>query len=100
VALASHLKALGQDVRMCVPPDFREWIESLGIPDHYDQPYWARQVQRLGIGTAHTPRGTDHRLIERRPAVAARATSIGKAVRRDVMQVAARQLVESAGVRM
>jgi vancomycin aglycone glucosyltransferase len=32
VALASHLKALGQDVRVCVPPDFREWIESLGIP--------------------------------------------------------------------
>lgn len=32
VALASHLKALGQDVRVCVPPDFREWIESLEIP--------------------------------------------------------------------
>ncbi len=32
VALASHLKALGHEVRLCVPPDFREWIESLGIP--------------------------------------------------------------------
>lgn len=32
VALASHLKALGHEVRVCVPPDFREWIESLGIP--------------------------------------------------------------------
>lgn len=32
VALASHLKALGQEVRFCVPPDFREWIESLGMP--------------------------------------------------------------------
>lgn len=31
VALASHLKALGHEVRVCVPPDFREWIESLGI---------------------------------------------------------------------
>src|SRR5262245_24686875 len=31
VALASHLKALDHDVRVCVPPDFREWIESLGI---------------------------------------------------------------------
>ena len=31
VALASHLTALGQEVRVCVPPDFREWIESLGI---------------------------------------------------------------------
>jgi vancomycin aglycone glucosyltransferase len=32
VALASHLKALGHEVRVCVPPDFREWVESLGIP--------------------------------------------------------------------
>lgn len=32
VALALQLKALGADVRLCVPPDFREWIESLGIP--------------------------------------------------------------------
>ena len=32
VALASALKSLGQDVRLCVPPDFREWIDSLGIP--------------------------------------------------------------------
>jgi vancomycin aglycone glucosyltransferase len=32
VALALQLKALGQEVRLCVPPDFREWIESLGIP--------------------------------------------------------------------
>ena len=32
VTLASHLKALGHQVRLCVPPDFREWIESLGIP--------------------------------------------------------------------
>ena len=31
VALASHLKALGHEVNVCVPPDFREWIESLGI---------------------------------------------------------------------
>jgi vancomycin aglycone glucosyltransferase len=32
VALASELRALGQDVRLCVPPDFREWIEQLGMP--------------------------------------------------------------------
>src|SRR5262249_43260109 len=31
VALAVQLRALGQDVRLCVPPDFREWIESLGF---------------------------------------------------------------------
>jgi vancomycin aglycone glucosyltransferase len=32
VALASQLKALGQEVRLCVPPDFQDWIESLGMP--------------------------------------------------------------------
>ena len=31
VALALQLKALGQDVHMCVPPDFRDWIEGFGI---------------------------------------------------------------------
>jgi len=31
VALGLQLKELGQDVRMCVPPDFREWIEGLGM---------------------------------------------------------------------
>jgi vancomycin aglycone glucosyltransferase len=25
------LKALGQEVRLCVPPDFRDWIEGLGM---------------------------------------------------------------------
>ncbi|HLH23650.1 MAG TPA: glycosyltransferase [Chloroflexota bacterium] len=32
VALALELMALGQEVRLCVPPDFRDWIESLGMP--------------------------------------------------------------------
>ncbi|WP_061299611.1 glycosyltransferase [Herbidospora cretacea] len=32
VALATELRALGQDVHLCVPPDFRGWIESLGMP--------------------------------------------------------------------
>ncbi len=31
VALGWQLKALGQDVHLCVPPDFREWIEGLGM---------------------------------------------------------------------
>ena len=32
VALALQLRALGEEVRLCVPPDFREWIESVGLP--------------------------------------------------------------------
>jgi len=32
VALALQLRALGQEAHLCVPPDFRDWIASLGIP--------------------------------------------------------------------
>jgi vancomycin aglycone glucosyltransferase len=32
VALASELRELGQEVRLCAPPDFRDWIETLEIP--------------------------------------------------------------------
>jgi vancomycin aglycone glucosyltransferase len=32
VALALHLKTLGHEARLCVPPDFKNWIESLGLP--------------------------------------------------------------------
>lgn len=31
-ALALALRERGQDVRLCVPPDFREWIEGMGMP--------------------------------------------------------------------
>src|SRR5258708_39497970 len=32
VALALELRELGYEVRICAPPDFREWIGTLGIP--------------------------------------------------------------------
>src|SRR4051812_42753928 len=32
VALAVQLIALGQEARICAPPDFRDWIEGFGIP--------------------------------------------------------------------
>src|SRR5213075_1901521 len=31
VALASELRALGQAVRLCVPPDFRDALDELGF---------------------------------------------------------------------
>src|ERR1041384_7363008 len=31
VALAVTLRELGVEARLCVPPDFREWIEALGF---------------------------------------------------------------------
>jgi vancomycin aglycone glucosyltransferase len=32
VALALKLTELGQEVRLCAPPDFRELVETLGFP--------------------------------------------------------------------
>jgi len=31
VALAVQLRELGQEARVCAPPDFRDWVEGLGI---------------------------------------------------------------------
>ena len=45
VALAMELRALEQDVRFCVPPDFQNWIEGLGFPVGTDR---ARAAQGDG----------------------------------------------------
>ena len=70
------------------------------LPQIYDQHYWARRIQDLGIGTAHAPgaptadsltRALEHVLL---PDVSARARSIATAVRRDGARVAAERLIE------
>jgi vancomycin aglycone glucosyltransferase len=68
------------------------------IPHLYDQHYWARQVQRLGIGIAHPPglptaeslRWALEQALA--PDVAARARRVAPAIRIDGVQVAAQQL--------
>ena len=71
------------------------------IPQMYDQHYWARRVQLLGIGTAHEAgvptadsltSALEHVL---RPDVLVRARSIAGAVRTDGAEVAARRLVDT-----
>ena len=52
VALASQLRALGQEVRLCVPPDFREWIEQ---PRHPRRAHRSRGAQDRRP-PAHRPR--------------------------------------------
>jgi vancomycin aglycone glucosyltransferase len=69
------------------------------IPQMYDQHYWARRIQHLGIGTAHPPAvpttdslaaALSHAL---QPDVAARAKSIAEVVRTDGAKTAARRLM-------
>jgi len=72
------------------------------VPHHYDQPYWARQVQRLGIGAAHAPGVMTADSLTRAlaqtldPDVAARAKSVATLVRRDGVQTAAAALERTA----
>lgn len=51
VALALQLKALGQEVRLCVPPDFRDWIEGMGIPLTPIGP----EVRKFAVSTPAVP---------------------------------------------
>jgi vancomycin aglycone glucosyltransferase len=72
------------------------------IPQHYDQHYWAKRVDQLGVGTAHPPvvptadtlAAALQRALE--PKVAARAQSIAGAVRTDGARVAAGRLMTHA----
>ncbi|MGJ6966403.1 glycosyltransferase [Streptosporangium sp. G11] len=69
------------------------------IPQHFDQHYWARRVDDLGAGTAHSPGApTTGSLTEAlgstlRPDVADRARSLAGEVRTDGVEAAARLLV-------
>ncbi|HEY3740754.1 MAG TPA: glycosyltransferase [Bryobacteraceae bacterium] len=54
VALALQLKELSQGVRICAPPDFGEWIGTLGIPFFPVGPE-VRQTAAPGASAARTP---------------------------------------------
>jgi hypothetical protein len=58
VPLASQLRALDQQVRLCVPPDFQVWIESLGFPVTPIGP-------ELRKTTASSPSGYAGRIVAR-----------------------------------
>jgi vancomycin aglycone glucosyltransferase len=74
-------------------------VPQVVIPQHYDQPYFARRVHDLGIGSAHAPgaptvdslaAALDHAL---RPEVAGRAKLVADVVRTDGADVATRRLL-------
>ena len=75
------------------------------IPQHYDQHYWARRIDDLGIGSAHPSvvpttdslaRSLSHALG---PHVAARAQVIAGVVRSDGARAAARRLLAAGAQR-
>jgi vancomycin aglycone glucosyltransferase len=102
VALAWQLKELGQEVRLCAPPDFRDWIESLGMavmpigpelrPTGKAIPSAARptpeQRRQMMEGTVDTQFET----------IAAAARGCDAIVGATALQIAAPSIAESMGV--
>lgn len=103
VALAMQLRELGQEVRVCAPPDFRDWVESLGIPfvplgpevrsTAKPSPTQARpsaeQIRQMMEGTVATQ-------FETIPTAAQGCDVI---VAGNALQIAARSVAEQRGIR-
>ena len=101
VALGWASKALGDDVMLCVPPDFREWIEGLGMPVTTIGPE-LRSTGKARSGATITAEQR-RRMLE--GTVAAQFETIASAARgRDLivgataLQVAAPSVAESMGI--
>lgn len=104
VALALALRDLGPEVRLCVPPDFRDWIENLGFPVTPIGPELRRmmstppaappapptpeQLQRLAEGTVATQFET----------IAAAAQGCDLIVGATALQIAAPSVAERLGI--
>ena len=101
VALALELRALQCDVRLCVPPDFREWSESLGLHVTPIGP----ELRSTGRATAPMTLTPEQRREMIEGTVAAQFQTIGEAARdRDVivgataLQIAAPSIAEHLGI--
>ncbi len=104
VALALRLRTLGDDVRFCVPPDFRGWIADLGFSVTPIGPE-LRQITAARPRTPATPVTPEQRRQLAEATVAAQfATIAGAAVDCDgivaatALQIAARSVTEQLGI--
>ncbi len=104
VALALELRALGQDVRLCVPPDFRDWIDGLGFPV---TPIGPELRTAIASGAAAAPvrpsPGQRRQIVE--ATVATQFETIAPAARdcdiivaATALQIAARSVAETRGI--
>jgi vancomycin aglycone glucosyltransferase len=75
------------------------------VPQMYDQHYWAKRVQQLGIGRAHTPGSPSAESLSEalsqtlQPDVADRARAVAALVRTDGAEIAARRLIDEVSQR-
>src|SRR4051812_9672800 len=101
VALALALKALGQDVRLCAPPDFRAWIEGLGL----EVTPVGHELRRMVVGRPPGPPSPERVRQRMEASVAAQFETIGQAAEgcdailaATTLQIAARSVAEARGI--
>jgi vancomycin aglycone glucosyltransferase len=104
IALAMELRALEQDVRFCVPPDFQEWIQGLGFTVVPVGPE-LRKAMAVGQTATPEPLSPERRREVAAATVAVQFLALASAVRGcDVIvaaaavQVAARSVAERLGI--
>jgi vancomycin aglycone glucosyltransferase len=104
VALAVQLRALGQEVHLCVPPDFRDWIDGLGIPVTPIGPE-LRRAMAASSSTAPGPPSPERRRQLAETTVATQFETIAPAaqgcdiiVAATALQIAARSVAEVMGI--
>lgn len=106
VALASHWKSLGHEVRVCVPPDFRQWIEGLGLSVTPIGPEVRSFARSRPMGTQpQVPLTLEQRRQMVEASVATQfetllsaAQGCGAIVAATALQVAARSVAEKLGI--
>ncbi|MGC4900429.1 glycosyltransferase [Micromonospora echinospora] len=101
VALAAQLRAAGHEPRMCVSPDFQDWIRGLGIPVTAIGPQMRRAL--TATAPAAPPGGrprpvTDDQIAAQFGKVAAAARGCDLMVVGTPLLVAARTVAESLGI--
>jgi vancomycin aglycone glucosyltransferase len=103
VALASQLTALGHPARLCVPPDFREWIEGLGLPVTPIGPELRKMT--AGPSAPSAPFTPERRRQLAEATVAAQFKTVAEAaqgadliVAATALQIAARSVAEKKGI--
>jgi vancomycin aglycone glucosyltransferase len=101
-ALALALRAHGQEVRLCVPPDFREWVEGRGLPVTPIGP----ELRKAMAAMPPTPPTPEQRRQLAEASVAAQFATVAEAahgcdviVAASALQIAARSVAESMGIR-
>jgi vancomycin aglycone glucosyltransferase len=104
VALALQLRALGQEVRLCVPPDFRESIEDLGLPVTPIGP----ELRKFAASTPTAPLGLPSAELRRQlvdgtvatqfETIMAAAEGCDVIVGATALQVAGRSIAELMGI--